>query len=200
MPENIIEYYTKFAEKYEETIHQDKDYIAFIKIPQWIIKELPEKNSHILDLGCGTGLGSRGFFECSHSVTGIDITPKMIEQCAKLPFKNLICQSVEDPLPFEDMQFDAAIMLGVMEFIENPLGVFHEIARLLKPGALFGITVPKRLPPEIEAKLDIITYDLFKIESLFAQAGFLIRYTEEFQGFIYQDEIIQYQGYLLAIH
>jgi ubiquinone/menaquinone biosynthesis C-methylase UbiE len=199
--EDIIQFYNEFAEKYDATVLRDRDYTAYERIPAWLLEALPSPKVkyHILDLGCGTGLGSLKFFQAGHDVAGIDISPKMIECAQKLPFIQLICQSLESPLPFPENEFDAAIMLGVMEFIKKPQTLFHEIARILKSKSLFGLTVPKKLPEDLEAELGIRTYDPYVLEKQIAKEGFEIIRKEDFQGFIYKSRTISYRGYLFQI-
>lgn len=197
---DIANFYDAFAADYDATVLRDKDYTAFEKIPSWLIEALPptpSANRKILDLGCGTGLGSLKFLEEHCDVTCVDISPKMIACAQKLPFKHLICQSLEVPLPFPNNQFDASILLGVMEFIKEPVNLFREVARVLKPGALFGLTIPKKLAPELEAELGIITYDPAKFENEMLPLYFTILKKEDFQGFIYKSTTVPYRGYLL---
>lgn len=196
-PDEIVRFYNTFAQEYDDVVLQGRDYVAFEKIPSWILPRLKGKGAHVLDLGCGTGLGALGFFQAGHSVTGIDITSKMIEKARKLPYQQLICQSLEEPLPLRRGYYDAAMMLGVMEFIQNPAAVFAEVSRVLKPKGLFGITVPEKLPKAVEEKVGIRTYQLTDVEKAFATAGFGVLYSESFQGFVSQGETVPYRGYLL---
>ena len=193
----IIQFYDAFADNYDATVLKGKDYTAFEKIPFWLLDTFPNEKLHILDLGCGTGLGSRPFIQAGHSVTGMDISSQMIEQAGRLAYHQLICQSLEEPLPLGDALFDGTLLLGVMEFIQNPENLFQEVNRVLKQNGLFGLTIPKKLALEQEENLSILTCDLEKIESLFFEAGFSILKKEDFQGFIYNEEVVPYRGYLL---
>jgi SAM-dependent methyltransferase len=195
--EKIVKFYSYFAQNYDEVVLKDRDYIAFEKIPLWITKIFQEAKCRILDLGCGTGLSSLKFFAQGYEVSGIDITPEMIQKAQKHPFSHLFCQSLEDSLPFQDKEFDAAIMLGVLEFIQRPHLLFSEIHRILKDFGLFALTVPLKLSPDQEQKLEIISYNFDEIEFLFQDAGFQITYHEDFQGFVSQDISVRYRGYLL---
>lgn len=196
-PNAIIEYYDQFALQYNEVVQQERDYTAFEKIPTWILERRQEPSLEIIDLGCGTGLGGTPFLQQGHFVTGLDISPKMLEKAASLPYKQLLCQSLEKPLPFSSQQFDVALMLGVMEFIHSPASLFAEVGRVLKNEGYYGITVPCKLPISLEKKLEIFTYERGSFEQLLLKAGFEIVYTEAFQGFISQGEVVSYQGYLL---
>lgn len=191
----IIQFYDDFAEKYDETVFQQKDYIAFQLMPLWLLEALPGQKMTICDLGCGTGLGSCLFLEKRHEVVGIDISPKMIEQAQKLPFKKLICHSLEERLPFENEEFDAVQMLGVMEFISDPKNLFKEIFRILKQGGLFAITIPEK--NLYEKDLGIFSFDRNEIEQTFNNQGFTIIKHEQFQGFVYKEKKVIYSGYLL---
>jgi SAM-dependent methyltransferase len=56
-----------------------------------------------------------------------------------------------DPiLPFKDGEFDAVLCTVSVEYLIDPLAVFKEIARLLKPGAPFVVTFSNRwFPPKV---------------------------------------------------
>lgn len=193
----IIRFYNEFADKYDETIFKDRDYSAYEKIPSWLLAALPASSIKICDLGCGTGLGSKAFIKAGHQVTGIDISSKMLEKAHSLGFKKLICQSLEEPLPFPNEEFDVAQLIGVMEFIQHPQALFKEIARILKPEGIFGLTIPKKLPSVTEKELEILSYYPVDIEKMLQLEGFQIKKKEDFQGFIYKEVIISYVGYLV---
>ncbi len=204
-PEEIIHFFERRASVYDRAVFEERDYTAFTKIPLWIIPALqsraePSFPVKILDLGCGTGLSSTEFFKLGCAVTGIDITPEMIKEAQKHPFERLLCQNLEETLAVEDGEFDAAILLGVMEFIHQPLSLFSEVRRCLKKGGLFGLTIPKKLSIAQEQKLDIFTYTQKTSERLFAQTGFRIAYREEFPGFVSDGIAVHYEGYLLEPH
>ncbi len=85
----------------------------------------------VLDAGCG---GARG---CSREapwekmyIVGVDRDPAVLEN----PFCNekLVCDL--SPLPFADASFDLIHCRWVIEHLEDPLRIFREFARVLKPG------------------------------------------------------------------
>lgn len=193
--EELIQFYDAFAEKYDQEVLEGRDYTAFERMPPWILDRL--KQGSILDLGCGTGLGSRPFLERGFSVAGVDISSKMVECAARLPFTQLVCQSLEEKLPLGENQFDAAQMLGVMEFIQNPRALFKEVARVLKQGGFFSFTVPEKLAREEEKEVGILTYEPKKIEHLAQEEGFTVLIKEQFPGFACKGIEVRYTGFLL---
>lgn len=45
-------------------------------------------------------------------------------------------------LPFEDASFDCAVASSVLEYVEDPILVLREVARVLRSGGLMAFTVP----------------------------------------------------------
>jgi len=195
-PEEIIKKYSDAAKEYDK-IGLDDEYIAYKKMALAVIDELKLKNAKIIDLGCGTGLSSVEFFKKDYNVTGIDITPEMIEEAKKYQFEKLICQNLDTPLKVENNIFDAAVLTGVMEFIQDPLALFKEVNRVLKDNGVFAITIPKKFPEE--SKIPFESYSKEEIEPVFKKAGFRIVSCEEFFGYRKwgSGEEIFYYGYVL---
>ncbi len=103
-------------------------------------------NNHVLDVGCGLGGTSRfvaSRFGCR--VTGIDLTPEFIStgqslcDWVGLTEQVKLTQGDATATAFSDESFDAAFMLHVGMNIANKIGLFSEICRLIKPGAVFGV-------------------------------------------------------------
>lgn len=107
--------------------------------------ELSAEN-HVLDVGCGIGGTSRfvaNRFGCR--VTGIDLTHEFVStgqtlcDWVGLTGRVKLTQGDATAMPFSDESFDAAFMLHVGMNIANKAGLFAEVYRLIKPGAVFGV-------------------------------------------------------------
>ena len=103
-------------------------------------------DKHVLDVGCGLGGAAR--FAASHyrcRVDGIDLTPEYVEtgraicQLVGLDDRISLHQGSALSLPFAGSAFDCAYMLHVGMNIDNKVKLCSEIARVLRPGAVFGI-------------------------------------------------------------
>jgi len=103
-------------------------------------------DDHTLDIGCGIGGTSRfvaSRFGCR--VTGIDLTPEFVAtgqslcEWVGLSGQVELHQGDATAMAFADESFDAAFMLHVGMNIPDKAGLFAEVYRLLKPGALFGV-------------------------------------------------------------
>ena len=98
------------------------------------------KGENVLDIGCGGGfdvifaatvVGLKG------KVTGIDVTPEMLERSKKnlqeTSIENVtLKQATAEELPFPDNNFDVIISNGVFNLIPDKIKAFSEVFRVLK--------------------------------------------------------------------
>lgn len=92
---------------------------------------------HILDVGCGAGFFSILLSEIGHIITGIDITPYMIEEANLLAqtFNSKATFSVMDAenLEFPSHTFDIVVARNVTWNLPHPDRAYQEWLRVLKP-------------------------------------------------------------------
>jgi SAM-dependent methyltransferase len=118
-----------------------------------ILTELAPR-SRVLDLGVGTGRELSLLLDAGHDVTGLDVSPAMLERCARRsrPVPAVLADLWE-PLPFEAQCFDAVLALhGTLAHpprAEALATLAAEVGRVLVPGGVFALEVP--LPGWIEA-------------------------------------------------
>ncbi len=99
----------------------------------------PTKGMHILDAGCGTGNYSIKLARLGCVVTGVDISEKMLAVARNKAkeFEHTIsfinCNI--DSLPFASEQFDAAVSVAVLEFVENRQKALDELFRVVQKGS-----------------------------------------------------------------
>lgn len=100
----------------------------------------------VLDVGCGIGGASRRFaiaYGCN--VTGIDLTAEYCDVAHFLAERLRIADRVSYrqanalAMPFADGTFDAAYSQHAAMNIADKPALYREIARVLKPGARFGL-------------------------------------------------------------
>ena len=110
----------------------------------------------VLDLACGPGLVACEFAPFAHHVTGIDLTPKMIEQAEERQkargLANLSFQ-VGDvlPLPFPDASFSVMLTRYSFHHFLDPKAVLEEMVRVCKPGGKILVIDVGQPPDKVEA-------------------------------------------------
>jgi ubiquinone/menaquinone biosynthesis C-methylase UbiE len=191
----VKEIYNDFSRSYDNDVKRKMRYTAYLRLPELVTKHLNSTATRILDLGCGTGLSSLLFFKAGYQVTGIDGTRAMIERARKLPFQKLIAQNLEKPLRVKDLSFDAAVMIGVMEYIDNPAAVLDQVKRKLRPGGVFGLTFPQR--NSWYAESDLRSYYKEEIEPVMFEVGFRIIACKRILGVEEYGRRAYYWNYLL---
>ena len=107
----------------------------------------------VLDLGCGSGRVARSLARDGLSLTGADISSRMLDAAAREPGGDQVTWVLQDadrpfPLPLDGAQFDAVISSSVLEYLTDPKSALAEMARLLKPGGWTLFTVPDPRHPK----------------------------------------------------
>ncbi|PZQ43695.1 MAG: SAM-dependent methyltransferase, partial [Micavibrio aeruginosavorus] len=98
--------------------------------------------SHILDLGCGTGLAAEKFVSHAEKITGVDISPGMIEIAkSKNIYTDLVVAKIESYLESCAAYFDLALSADVFVYIGALDDIFARLSKRLTDKALFAFTV-----------------------------------------------------------
>jgi ubiquinone/menaquinone biosynthesis C-methylase UbiE len=188
------ENYDKIAHNYDDTF--DGKFTMSYKA---IISDMitPQNGDYILDVGCGNGsLIAEISKKAEVAAFGVDISPKMIDECQKrypgISFK----VSSGELLPFDDNTFDCVTMCCVLHHLHTPEAFFVEANRILKSGGTLVIGEPW-MPAVVRQITDYIVSPLLRagdnklfthkrFKSLFASNGFAIEtvFRKEFKQIV----------------
>lgn len=150
----------------------------------------------ILDVACGPGLVACDFARHARHVTGIDLTPAMIEQAeARRRAEGLdnLSWHVGDvaSLPFPDGSFSVAFTRYSFHHLLDPRAVLGEMVRVTRPGGRVAVVDVYTSSPEQAAAYDHVerlrdpshvrALGLEELKGLFGGAG-LVGLTTDFYG------------------
>ncbi len=110
------------------------------------VQSLGERRfAHVIDLGCGTGLGGAAFRESAHVLTGVDLSPGMIAAArAKGLYDRLLVGNIQDFLAAEPAaSADLLIAADVLCYIGDLAAILRAASDVLEPGGLFALTLQK---------------------------------------------------------
>jgi ubiquinone/menaquinone biosynthesis C-methylase UbiE len=94
--------------------------------------------SHVLDVGCGTGLASAPLLAAGFAVTGVDLSESMLEKAReRMPDARWI-EGDACALPFAQRTFDVAISAQTFHWLDR-VRALAEMTRVLAPGGVVGI-------------------------------------------------------------
>ena len=133
----------------------------------WTMGRLTE-GERVLDLGSGAGTDSLVAAQMvgpEGSVTGIDMTPKMLAKArgaaAVLGVGNVeFVEGEAEHLPFPDASFDVVVSNGVIDLIPDKDAVFAELYRVLAPGGrmqIADVTIQNPVSAEGRRNIDLWT-------------------------------------------
>jgi arsenite methyltransferase len=127
-----------------------------------------QEGERVLDLGSGAGTDSlvaAQMVGASGSVTGIDMTPEMLEKArasaAEMGVENVtFIEADAERLPFDDGSYDVVISNGVIDLIPDKAAVFSELFRVLAPGGrvqIADVTIQRPVSEEGKRNIDLWT-------------------------------------------
>ena len=137
------ERYNKEAEKWMRNV--SKSFVSMAK--KWGITE-----GRVLDVGTGTGILAIEFAKSipGVEVTGLDLSDVVLElarenrQKSKEALKVSFEKGDAEDIPIEDDTFDLVVSNNTLHLIKNPVRMFDEIHRVLKPEGRFIISDHRR--------------------------------------------------------
>lgn len=107
-------------------------------------------NTKVVDIASGPGVMIPGLREKHCDITVTDAAPEMIvrtkEEYGEAPDITAVVGDAYG-LPFQNAEFDVAIAMGLIEYLDDEAKYLNETNRVLKPGGLAIITYPNRPAP-----------------------------------------------------
>jgi ubiquinone/menaquinone biosynthesis C-methylase UbiE len=98
----------------------------------------------VLDVGCGPGIVACAFARVARHVTGIDLTPAMIERARTVASEKHLLNTTfrvgdVDPLPFDDGVFSVVVSRLTFHHFERPGAVLSEMRRVCRGDGVVAV-------------------------------------------------------------
>ena len=216
---NVERYYDTLAPIYDRATCGELAWMAPTSAYSLILPKA-KSGSEVLDIGFGTGQTIERFEALGCSISGVDISDRMLDTAkSKFPKAHLLkCDLDIDPLPFPDAHFQIITAIGVFEFIKNLEAVLHEAHRVLLKGGHLCFSVELLIPnhqlqsekespcginvtnPDDPSNFSTFRYSNAEIAKLMAQTNFTIISSSNSLGYYKTQNLIPIQyGYYLVI-
>lgn len=100
----------------------------------------PQPGERVLDIGCGTGNHLLFFSKLGLDINGIDASPYMISRAReRLGARASLKKAKAEDLPFDDNEFDLAVLINTLEFLDDPLQALREAGRVANRKIFIGV-------------------------------------------------------------
>ncbi|UCF57145.1 MAG: methyltransferase domain-containing protein [Deltaproteobacteria bacterium] len=99
----------------------------------------PQPGERVLDIGCGAGNHLLFFNKLGLDITGLDASPYMISMAReRLGNRCSLNRGMAGDLPFDDNEFDLAVLINTLEFLDDPLQALREAGRVASRRVFIG--------------------------------------------------------------
>jgi ubiquinone/menaquinone biosynthesis C-methylase UbiE len=100
-----------------------------------------QPGERILDIGCGDGNHLQLFTRLGFNACGVDASPFMIRRAReRLRGRCTLDVAEAEDLPYQDNEFDVALLINTLEFLDHPIEALMEAGRVARRGVFIGVT------------------------------------------------------------
>lgn len=142
-------------------------------LPRYVLLSDRVDGKQILDIGCGTGIGSSLLLEMgADGVNGIDHRPEVLELARVKHAKHGLSFQVMfwEELDFPDDAFDMVLCLDPTSPVTDP-SLLSEVERVLRPGGEYVCAIERRNVEGMESLLPRYGYDTTGEELELSKSG-----------------------------
>jgi ubiquinone/menaquinone biosynthesis C-methylase UbiE len=118
-----------------EAWRRSANFRAFERMVERSIRTLlePRPGETVVDIGCGEGDHLLLFRSLGLGTAGIDASPHMIRMASeRLGSHSELRVGRAEDLPYDDNQFDIAVLINTLEFVDDPLESMREAGRVAR--------------------------------------------------------------------
>ena len=139
-PDYIVGLYSTFASSFDQLLVQKLDYKTPTKLRRALKSVCNSKRifKKCLDLGCGTGLSGLAFRDIVDELTGVDLSPEMIEKAKQRRcYESLLVGDIFSVFNQSIPRYDLVLACDVFCYIGNLSEVFASVSTSLSRNGYF---------------------------------------------------------------
>ena len=140
----VAELFDEYANKFDDHLVVGLEYRTPDALKELVTPLLgdPDHQADVLDLGCGTGLCAPLFKPWSRSLTGVDLSPKMVAKADELGlYDKLIVGDLLQPLSSAENCYDLVLAADVFVYLGKLDAVVMSCAQSMRQGGILAFSV-----------------------------------------------------------
>ena len=157
---NMIAVFDQYAETFDQHLVDGLNYRIPVEMAAAVKRFVTKSALDIVDLGCGTGLVGAQLAPLKRTMTGIDLSPKMLDKARQRGvYDRLVQAELIQFLNAQDATYDVAVCADVFIYIGDLAPVFRGVRRALKDNGVFCFSL------EASADSDVVVREFFPLRS-----------------------------------
>src|SRR2546423_823479 len=138
----ILNLFDSYADNFERHLVDKLKYRMPILLADAIRRFVGSNALDILDLGCGTGLMGERLRPLKRTLTGVDLSPNMLEKARRRDiYDHLVASDLTKFLETQNKAFNLAVAADVFVYLGDLSQVFRGVRNALRDGGLFGFSI-----------------------------------------------------------
>jgi predicted TPR repeat methyltransferase len=148
----ILHIYKNFAASYESRMLEDLKYAGPQRMIEAVDSVIGDRSGMtVLDLGCGSGLTAVTFRPRAASLSGVDLSPEMVELArARNLHDSLEVGEATQWLNQGESLFDMIVSTDVIIYFGDLTGIVGAVTHRLKPGGVFAFSTERGTRPPFQ--------------------------------------------------
>ena len=163
----MLEYYKNWSNNYNKDM-VDWNYVAPTRAIKLFVKYVVDKESFILDAGCGTGAVGKSLKELGYyNIDGLDFSQSMLNLVPIGIYNDLILANLNESLNIQLNKYDSVICVGTLTFGHVKPHSLLNIIKIIKPGGYFCFTINEGVYKKYKFDKTIFKFEsdsIFKIK------------------------------------
>lgn len=142
----VASLFDRMADTYDEQIVERLEYRgpALLRAAVDRLRNSESVVGDVLDLGCGTGLAGAVFRPLSRRMTGVDLSPGMLDRAQQRGvYDELHRAEIVEFMESTDARYDLLVAADVLNYFGDLAPAFSAAANVLRPGGLLAVTVER---------------------------------------------------------